>query len=262
MFDAHLHLRDARILPYHARFVKEALEAGVTACIDCASRPEEWNVEVRCALRVVTGFGLHPWHVATACPDWKEFLACALRADPGAVVGEVGLDGIRRTFDGGAAQRAALEAQLALAARLGRPVVLHGARAWGALLHALEPWAARLPALLLHGVSFSPDLLSHPILRRANVWFGVGGALLSPGAQTLPRLAAAIPLGRLVVETDSPDLFPIGGEPLVLGQYHALLNSPANLPLVLRALARLRQMSFEELAGQTAANAEAFLAAR
>ena len=188
--------------------------------------------------------------------------SCALRAAPGALVGEIGLDGIRKTLDGGAAQRDALALQLALAARLGRPVVLHGARAWGALLHALEPWADKLPAILLHGVSFSPDLLRHPILSRPNVWFSVGGALLSPAAQTLPRLAAAIPLDRLLVETDSPDMLPVGGEPLVLGQYRALLNSPANLPLILRALSRIRAIPFDELAGITAANAQTLLSTR
>ena len=261
MFDAHLHLRDARILPYHARFVRDALAAGVTACIDCASRPEEWNVEVRCALEVSIAFGLHPWFVSVACPDWLAFLECALRADTNALVGEIGLDGLRKTPDGGAAQCAAFRAQLALAVRLGRPVVLHGARAWGALLRELEPWADRLPALLLHGVAFPPDLLDHPVLRRPNVWFGVGGALLNPAAQTLPRLAAAIPLDRLLVETDSPDQLPFGGEPFVLGQYRALLNSPANLPLVLRALSELRGVPFPELAALTAANAQDFLSA-
>ncbi len=262
MFDAHLHLRDARIVPYHPRFVRDALAHGVTACIDCAVRPEEWNVEVRCALDVTPAFGLHPWHVATAYPDWPAFLECALRADPAALVGEIGLDALRKPHDGGAAQRAALRAQLALAARLRRPVVLHGAHAWGALLRELEPWAGRLPAILLHGVAFAPDLLAHPLLRRPNVWFSVGGALLNPAARTLPRLAAVLPLGRLLVETDAPDQLPIGGEPLVLGQYRALLNTPANLALTLRALARLRGVPFAELAALTEANARAFLAAR
>lgn len=262
MIDAHLHLRDARIEPYHARFVQEALAAGVSACIDCSARPEEWNVTVACALDVTTAFGLHPWYASVAYPDWPDFLRLALQADPGALIGEIGLDGLRRTADGGLAQRAALETQLALAARLGRPVVLHGARAWGALLHAVEPWAARLPALLFHGVSFAPDLRAHPVLRRRNVWFGVGGALLSPEARTLPRLAAALPLDRLVVETDAPDAFPSGGEPLVLGQYHALLNHPGNLPRIVRAVARLRDIPEPELAAIAEANTLAFLATR
>lgn len=262
MFDAHLHLRDARILPYHRRFVKDAVEAGVTACLDCASRPEEWDAEVRCALEVTTAYGLHPWQASLACPDWEAFLTCALSRDAAAPVGEIGLDGIRKVFDGGAAQRSALRTQLALAARLGRPVVLHGARAWGALLREVEPWADRIPAWMLHGVSFPCDLLAHPFMRRRNVWFGVGGGLLARGAQTLPRLAQALPLDRLLVETDAPDMFPRGGEPLVLGQWHALLNQPGNLRLVLEALARLRGIPFGELGAITDANARAFLAAR
>lgn len=115
---------------------------------------------------------------------------------------------------------------------------------------------------MLHGVSFTPELLTHPFLRRRDVWFGVGGGLLSRGAQALPRLAAALPLDRLVVETDAPDMFPCGGEPLVLGQWHTVLNQPGNLRLILDALATLRGIPFAELAAQTEANARAFLATR
>ena len=57
-------------------------------------------------------------------------------------------------------------------------------------------------------------------------------------------------------------MLPIGGEPLVLGQYRALLNSPANLPLILRALARIRGIPFAELADLTAANAQTLLSTR
>ncbi len=262
LFDAHLHLRDPRLEPYHWRFVKEALDAGVTSCIDCATRPEEWAVEVACDLRVSTAYGLHPWYVSVAPPNWLEQLECALKHDPSTLLGEVGLDGLRKVFDGGAAQRAALQAQLRLAAQLQRPVVLHGARAWGALLHEVEPWGARIPAWMLHGVSFSADLLNHPFMRRSNVWFSVGGGLLARGAQALPRLASEIPLNRLLIETDSPDMFPCGGEPLVLGQWHTLLNHPGNLRLILEKLAELRDIPPDELAGQTLSNTCDFLSAR
>ena len=211
MFDAHLHLRDARILPYHRQFVKDALEAGVTACIDCAARPEEWPMEVVCSLEVTSAFGLHPWLVSVAPPDWQEKLRCVLSADPQALVGEVGLDGIRRVVDGGAQQRFALAAQLDLAAALERPVVLHGARAWAGLLRFIEPWLKRIPAWMLHGVSFSTELLNLPVFRSSNIWLSVGGSLLAPGAKVLPRLVPHIPPERLLVETDSPDRFPIGG---------------------------------------------------
>lgn len=262
MFDAHLHLRDQRILPYHARFVEDALRAGVTACIDCASRPEEWNLEIHCDLEVIPSFGLHPWYALLAYPDWREFLTCALNAHPEALIGEIGLDGIRKVNDGGAAQRSVLNEQLEMAVHLRRPIVVHGARAWPQLFRHLEPWAERLPAILLHGVSFSAEYLHHPLLRHRNVWMSVGCGLLALGAKILPNLVQEMPLDRMVVETDAPDMFPIGGDPLVLGQFHALYNQPGNLRCVIRAIARLRGMPEQEVAELTEANTRAFLATR
>ncbi len=260
MVDAHLHLRDTRIIPYHARFVKEALDCGVTECIDCAVTPEQWACEVSCSLNVTTAYGLHPWYASVAPPDWLERLTCCLRTDSHALVGEIGLDGIRKVPDGGAMQRQILSEQLALAVRFGRPVVLHGARAWAPLLRFLQPWVTRLPAILLHGVSFSEELLNHPTLRAENIWYSVGSALLTPGAKTIPALAKALPLDRLLVETDAPDMFPHGGDPLVLGQFHTILNHPANLPLTLQQIAMLRAIPFPELAELTTHNAHTFLA--
>lgn len=262
LFDAHLHLRDARILPFHSRYVKDALDGGVTACIDCASRPEEWAMEVTSSLAATTAYGLHPWYAAVSVPNWLECLECALAADPNAPVGEIGLDGIRRVHDGGTAQRAALTAQLDLAVRLGRPVILHGARAWSFLFRFLEPWAERICAWQLHGISFSHELLALPFFKRANVWFSVGGGILKPAARLLPELLPHLPLNRLLVETDSPDRFPIGGDPLVLGQHQLLYNQPGNLSCVLRAIATLRAIPYNELAEQTSQNARDFLSAR
>ena len=262
LFDAHLHLRDARILPFHARYVKDALDAGVTACIDCATRPEEWAMEVSSSLAATTAYGLHPWYASVSVPNWLERLECVLASDPNAPVGEIGLDGIRRVHDGGTAQRAALFVQLDLAARLGRPVILHGARVWPLLLRLLEPWADRICAWQLHGVNFSHELLALPFFKRANAWFSVGGGLLKPAARLLPELLPHLPLNRLLIETDSPDRFPIGGDPLVLGQHQLLYNQPGNLPCILRAAAALRALPVDELAEQTAQNARDFLAAR
>lgn len=262
MIDAHLHLRDRRIRPYHSRFVREALEAGVSGCIACTSGPEEWDIEVDCSWEVADAFGVHPWQAGVLPHDWEARLRAVLLRRPGALVGEIGIDGIRRVPDGGALQRAVLTRQLALAAALGRAIVLHGARAWVHLFRVLEPYLPRLPAVLLHGVSFSRDLLRHPLLRCDRIWYSVGGALCSPGAKTLPALALALPADRMLVESDAPDMIPCGGEPLVLGADVSPYNSPANLPRVCAALARLRGMPAAELAELTAANARAFLAAR
>ncbi len=259
MFDAHLHLRDERLRPTLERLEREALQAGVTACIDCAVNPDQWAYERPSALEVTPAYGLHPWFTANPPKDWLYQLNTLLTQHPNALVGEIGRDGIRPTPDNGAAQHQCLTAQLDLAVRHERPIVCHGARAWGELFNTLISWIDRLPAVLLHGVNFAPEWLNSPLFKRRNIWFSIGGALLTPGAKTLPKLAQRLPLNRLLVETDSPDMFPHGGEPLILGQPQAPLNHPGNLPLILSALARLRNCPLPELTQQTIANANALL---
>ncbi len=259
MIDAHLHLRDKRIRAVHARFVKEALDAGVEGCISCTASPDEWFVETHCSWEVYNAYGVHPWYVGVLPPGWQERLTACLEANSKALVGEIGLDGIRRVTDGGAQQRQILEAQLALAVRFQRPVVLHGARMWVPLLKLLEPYLTKLPAVLLHGVSFSADLLTMPLFKASNLYFSIGGAICSPTAKTLPALAQALPLDRLLIETDAPDMLPYGGDPLILGQEHSLLNSPANLSHICATLAHLRGLPSAELAAITTANTRAFL---
>ncbi len=260
MIDAHLHLRDKRIRACHARFVKEALDAGVEACISCTSSPEEWFIEMQCSWEVTHAYGVHPWYVGILPPGWQERLIACLEADPKALVGEIGLDGIRRVHDGGALQRQIFEAQLALAVRYRRAVVLHGTRMWIPLLKILEPYLSKLPAVLLHGANFSPELLAMPILKSSNVWFSVGGGLCSPTAKTLPALAHALPEDRLLIESDAPDMLPHGGDPFILGQEYTSLNSPANLLCVAQRLATVRGLPLDELCALTTANARAFLA--
>ncbi|MEG1479957.1 MAG: TatD family hydrolase [Kiritimatiellia bacterium] len=262
MFDAHLHLRDARIIPYHERFVKEAIEAGVTAAISCASRPEEWCLQVDCAMEIYNAYGVHPWFAGVLIPDWKAYLSAILDRDEQALIGEIGIDGIRSVSDGGAMQRALLSEQLDLARHYQRPVILHGARAWSFLFQAIETKISHLPALMLHGASFAVEMLQMPIFKHQNIWFSVGNSLLSSKAESFSTFIQALPLNRLLIETDAPDMFPRGGEPLVLGQPHALYNHPGNLHYVLEAIARLRAIPVEELAQITEANARAFIAAR
>ncbi len=253
MFDAHLHLRDERIATDLQRFLTEAQAGGLTGCIDCACFPEQWDRKIAAPFEVLPAYGLHPWQANDVPEAWLERLEAHLQSDAGALVGEIGLDGLRKVPDDGLAQRKVLVAQLELAVRLQRPIVCHGARAWGALFDLLEPWLSRLPAVLLHGVSFAPELLHHPFFKHKNVWMSIGCGLLNPRAKTLPALAMALPIDRLVVETDAPDMLPVDGKAFLPS-----LNHPNNLHLVLQRLAQLREIPLDELTQKTEANAHTF----
>jgi TatD DNase family protein len=259
LFDAHLHLFDTRFQNVRAEVEVAAQRAGVRACIGCAAFPEEWERSVTSAMQVTRAYGVHPWAATQMTPEHLVHLRALLLREGTSILGEIGVDGLRPVTDGGAQQVRVMEAQLALAAELGRPVVLHGARAWNVLFERLLPWVKKVPAMMIHGASFSVEQLRHPLFQSRNLWMNIGGAVVNPKAKRVRALAAAIPQDRLLIETDAPDLLPCGGTALFAEEGASPLNHPGNLPLVAQTVAQLRGCTFEELSAQTFENVCNFL---
>ena len=144
--------------------------------------------------------GMHPWDAESAdIPAALEEFRSMLEADPSMGVGEIGLDRLKaRTVT--PKQREAFAAQLALAAEMGRPVVLHGAKCWGEVVKAAKPYAGRIPAFLFHGFSRSEGLV--PDIVAANGFVGVGKAVLNDHAVNYRELVRRLPCDRILAETD------------------------------------------------------------
>ena len=258
LFDAHLHFSDARLDAMRVQAEDVALCANVTHGITCAAFPEEWTKPLSTRLNLTYAYGVHPWCATDATPDALEALRECLVQHPSALIGETGRDALRPVSDGGLAQQRLFAFHLELAVAFQRPLILHGARAWQALFTQLEPWIARLPAVMIHSASFAPEMLQSPLFaKHHNIWFSFGGTLLNPRARTVHALATKVPAHRLLIETDAPDCLPHTCPPLGETQ----LNHSGNLPRILEALAKLRDAPIAELADQTFQNALHFIRA-
>lgn len=187
---------------------------------------------------------MHPHFSAAPTPaEWDEL--AVLAADPRVVaVGEIGLD-FHRDLSPRDAQRAALDRQLAMAAAVGKPVLIHDREAHDEVRTALLAWEGP-GAAALRGVlhCFSGDAALAQDL-------AAGGYLISFALPVSfssargPRAAAAVlPDGSYLVETDSPWLAPGGGEQR---------NEPTTALRVAAELARLRGTSPEAIASEVAA---------
>lgn len=273
MYDAHTHLQDERFDTCREAVMAAAAASGVTGACCCGSSASDWR-----ALRALTesrgfaagflllpAFGVHPWHAGEQPADWQGQLEAYLMQHPEAPVGEIGIDGLRDDPPRDV-QRQVLCAQLELAVRLSRPVVLHGARAWGELLTIIKPYAPRLPGLVAHAFGGSEDILREVVAMGGFVSFA--GPLCNPAARRVRAAAAAAPLDRLLIETDAPDMLPhgAGSQFKVHGSAggescradtgpEAELNHPANLVYVARTLAAIRGVPVEEIAAVTTENA-------
>ena len=261
MFDAHAHLQAPRLGSDRETLLRTAAAAGVTGVCCCATSPEDWDAVADLAKRpaplvIVPAFGIHPWFSETLPEGWADRLEQLLDAHPTAALGEIGLDGIRKTIPL-ERQRQCLTVQLACAAARHIPVILHGARAWEALLETITPFAGTIPGFLIHGFSGSADQMKRFLALGASI--SIAGSVCNPEAKKIRWAAAELPDSQLLIETDAPDLFPIGGTPLPGAPAGKPVNHPANLRRVLETVADLRGVSPETIADLTGANARRIL---
>jgi TatD DNase family protein len=243
VIDTHAHL-DALDDPAYA--VERARAAGVTRIVSVGTGPESWNATLRLAERhdgVYAALGLHPHESAN-----DGALAGLLEAvaHPRVVaVGETGLDYFRDHAPRDAQLRA-FEAQLALARELNKPVVIHTRAADEDTVAAL---AAHTGTVVLHCFSSPPVL--EPALEHG--WYvSFAGNVTYKNAYELRAAARAVPVDRLLAETDSPYLAPQPkrGKP----------NEPAYVVHTAAVLAEARGEDADELAAQIDANATACFA--
>ena len=255
LFDAHCHLQDERILPRADAVLSRAAAAGVVRMTCCGSSPQDWEALGALASRhpgITPAFGLHPWSVATRRAGWLRELRDRLCADPRAGVGEIGLDHAVANAQF-ADQWNVFREQWRLASELDRAASLHCRRAWEPLADAVQ--SGDFPArFVVHSFSGSAEMV--PFLAKRGAYFSFSGSLTRSGNRRGRLAAAAVPLDRLLIETDAPDIPPVAADPATgLRAPIAGPNEPANLPLVLAALSAARGVGVEELAQVTFANA-------
>ena len=261
--DTHAHL-DAPELAHDVDAVREQARAqGVVHCVLPAVERSNWDSVRLLAHRHGDSYalGIHPLYTGRAQDEDLELLAHTLqqhRADPRLVaVGEIGLDYFVPGLDAERQQRFYRE-QLVLARRFDLPVILHVRRSADQLLKALRQVKVR--GGIAH--AFNGSLQQAQAFIALGFKLGFGGAVTYDRALQLRRLATELPLGSLVMETDSPDIPPhwlyTTAAERAQGQPQGR-NTPAELPRIAQVVADLRGMAVADLAQVTTANACAAL---
>ena len=159
-------------------------------------------------------------------------------------IGETGLD-YHYMNSPAEIQQQAFRKQLQLAVELNLPVILHSREAETDTLNILQEFP--VPS---HGVahSFTSSIEMARTLVDMGWYLGINGIVTFKNAEDLRKVVRWLPLERLLLETDSPFLAPI--------PFRGKPNKPAHIPAIATFIAELREISLEELAQQTTANAQ------
>ncbi len=255
MIDTHCHLDVERFDADRAEVLERAWGAGLTGIIVPAIGPSAWEALLQWPQkdsRVQVALGIHPQLLPSLPPeDDAKHLAMldTMLARKGAVaVGECGLDGPSSEKAPMDRQVSVLKAHFALARKHGLPLLVHCLRAHPVLLQLLKTEPVPPAGLLMHSYSGPRELTGKYVKHGCH--FSFAGPVTFEDARKPLEALGAVPLDRLMVETDAPDQAP--------HPHRGARSEPAYLPLILAAMAKVRNEPLETLRAATVANSRRF----
>ncbi|HHT05107.1 MAG TPA: TatD family hydrolase [Hydrogenispora sp.] len=248
LFDTHCHLNDPAYQADLAAVLKRARAAGVVRMLvvgyDLPSSQQALAL-AEAEDGIYAAVGIHP-HDAAGVTAADLVRLEEMLAHPKAVaLGEIGLDyhyenSPRRE------QQEVFRAQLALAQKVGKPVVIHGREAHADLVAALKAEGDRYQGVM-HCYSGSKEAAREYL--DLNLYISVAGPVTFKNARKLLEVVPMLPPERLLLETDAPYLTP--------HPWRGRRNEPACLVAVAERVAQLRGMTTEAVADLTWENGAA-----
>lgn len=248
LVDSHCHLDDEQFANDLDAVIARATNAGVVTIISAGTDVESSRAAVQIAERyesVYAVVGIHPHRAQT-------FSAGALRSirdltQHGKVIGigEIGLDFHYKDGAPREMQEKSLIAQLDLAAELNKPIVIHDRDAHDAILAIIKRRNGK-PRGILH--CFSGDLAMARQAIELGYLISFAGTVTFQNASRLQEIARALPLEKIVIETDAPYLSP--------HPHRGKRNEPANVVQVAERIAEIKNIPVGVVEQMTMRNSE------
>ena len=246
LFDSHCHLDDEKFNEDRAETIARLREGGVERCVCVGSDLPSSRRCVALAEQypfIYAAAGVHPHEAKDAPADYLDQLKTLLAHPKVMALGEIGLD-YYYDLSPRDVQKRVVQEQLDLACETDMPVIFHIRDAHGDMFDILRS-RSRLPAGVIHCCSASAEMVREYL--KMGFYISFAGPITFKNAAGPVSSSQAVPLDRLLIETDSPYLAPV---PL-----RGRRNEPANVRYVLEKQAEIHGVPPEELADITFRNA-------
>ncbi len=193
---------------------------------------------------IFAAVGIHPHDAADADEAALEQVRVLADHPKVVAIGEMGLD-YYRNLSPRDIQQKVFRAQINLAREIKKPIIIHDRDAHGDVMQILKEENAGTNGGVLHCFSGSVEMARECI--KMGFYISIAGPVTFKNAAKICDVATAVPLDRLLIETDAPYLTP---EP-----YRGKRNESAYVVCVGERIAELRGMPAEELAEAISRNA-------
>lgn len=245
MFDSHAHLDDKAFDEDRLEVIQDLARQDIFTLI-----PGVDVAGISSALKLVEdeshlylAIGIHPSEIDQAyrVAELEDYLPHEkIRA-----IGEIGLD-YYWVKDNKPQQQELFREQLLLAKKHKLPVIIHDREAHEDIFRVLKEENMFESGVIMHAFSGSPEMAQEYV--KLGAYISLAGPVTFKNARVPKEVAKVVPIGQLLVETDSPYLTP--------HPFRGKRNDPSKISLIIKQIAELKEVSPEVVERETTNNAK------
>jgi TatD DNase family protein len=244
--DSHAHLEMSEFDRDREDVIRRATEGGIDYIVTVGTTVRECRKAVEIARAhpaVYAAVGIHPHDTQGIDETTYDLLKKLAREEKVVAYGEIGLDFFRNLSPPEIQTRCFAE-QLAIAADLGLPVIIHDRDAHHQTVAILKNWQGSMGGVI-H--CFSGDAAMAVSCLEMGFYISIAGPVTFAKSERLHEVVRQVPLNRLLIETDAPYLTP---QP-----HRGKRNEPAYVALTAKKVAELKGLSVPKVGRASTDNA-------
>ncbi len=250
IFDSHAHYDDEKFNEDRDEILSSMQANGIGTIVNVGADILSSMNSLKLAQEypfIYAALGVHPSDVDCLRDETFSWLAEHIHDDKVVALGEIGLDYYwEKDPKKQQEQQYWFRKQFMLAKREEVPIIIHSRDAAQATYEMMTDMGAEQTVGVVHCYSYSMEFAREFI--RMGYYIGVGGVVTFKNSKKLKEVVAEIPMEKILLETDCPYLAP--------DPNRGKRNSSLNLPYVVAEIARIRNMSEEDVIAITEENAK------
>jgi TatD DNase family protein len=245
-FESHAHLDDKRFREDREELLGLLPSCGIDYVVNVGCDVKSSKQSIRLAERydyIFASVGIHPHELYDMSSQTIEELRRLSQHKKVVAIGEIGLDYYYDTHPR-ELQQFWFRQQLRLAESVNKPVIIHSRDASQETFDIMS--ASNVRKGVIHCYSGSAPMAVE--YTKMGFYIGIGGVVTFPNAKKMVEVVDAVPLEKILIETDSPYLAPAPNR--------GKRNDPRNLEYIVSKIAEIKNISPENVANITSKNAQ------
>lgn len=250
IFDSHSHYDDSQFNEDRDLVLKEIKEKGVIGVLNCGSDLRGLNMSIELAEKydfVYAAVGIHPEYAQIVDENLIEQIKNHAKNPKVRAIGEIGLDYYWEENPPREVQKKAFRMQMEAARELNLPVVIHDREAHQDTLEIMKEFSQVKG--VVHCFSGSVEFAKECL--KLGYYIGITGVVTFKNAKVIKEVVKAVPIDKLLVETDCPYMAPT--------PYRGKRNQSNYIEYIIEEIADLKGITKEDLEKNTIKNTKNLL---